>query len=237
MAERHPSRTLLLVPQPGRARRARRAAVDPLLPDRRPCGLRRGDRADAARQPCVGAGVDRAAASDLGPAGVLPLARPAGVGLERVRAARRDRRPADRRLDRVAGPARRATRGSRSSSTQVVVSDIAWERTERWRSLLASLWPDIAAVTRDSRPGHARAGPPARRLAALAARARRRAWRSRSASGSRGSISTASRRRSRPASRRTRATSCRRSSTASPATRSTKPPFAPPPPRSDDHGL
>lgn len=28
----------------------------------------------------------------------------------------------------------------------VVVSDIAWERTERWRSLLASLWPDIRDV-------------------------------------------------------------------------------------------
>jgi glucose-6-phosphate dehydrogenase assembly protein OpcA len=28
----------------------------------------------------------------------------------------------------------------------VVVSDIAWERTERWRSLLASLWPGIAEV-------------------------------------------------------------------------------------------
>jgi hypothetical protein len=30
--------------------------------------------------------------------------------------------------------------------SRVVVSDIAWERTERWRSLLASLWPDIAQV-------------------------------------------------------------------------------------------
>ena len=29
---------------------------------------------------------------------------------------------------------------------KVVVSDIAWERTERWRSLLASLWPDIGGV-------------------------------------------------------------------------------------------
>jgi hypothetical protein len=29
----------------------------------------------------------------------------------------------------------------------VVVSDIAWERTERWRTLLASLWPEIASVT------------------------------------------------------------------------------------------
>jgi hypothetical protein len=29
---------------------------------------------------------------------------------------------------------------------RVVVSDIAWERTERWRSLLASLWPEIGGV-------------------------------------------------------------------------------------------
>jgi hypothetical protein len=28
----------------------------------------------------------------------------------------------------------------------VAVSDIAWDRTERWRSLLASLWPGIASV-------------------------------------------------------------------------------------------
>jgi hypothetical protein len=30
--------------------------------------------------------------------------------------------------------------------SRVVVSDIAWERTERWRSLLASLWPDVGGV-------------------------------------------------------------------------------------------
>jgi hypothetical protein len=29
---------------------------------------------------------------------------------------------------------------------QVAVSDIAWDRTERWRGLLASLWPEIDAV-------------------------------------------------------------------------------------------
>jgi glucose-6-phosphate dehydrogenase assembly protein OpcA len=29
-----------------------------------------------------------------------------------------------------------------------VVSDIAWARTERWRSLLSSLWPSIAGVKR-----------------------------------------------------------------------------------------
>jgi glucose-6-phosphate dehydrogenase assembly protein OpcA len=30
--------------------------------------------------------------------------------------------------------------------SSVVVSDIAWERTERWRRLLASLWPDVGSV-------------------------------------------------------------------------------------------
>jgi glucose-6-phosphate dehydrogenase assembly protein OpcA len=30
--------------------------------------------------------------------------------------------------------------------SHVVVSDIAWERTSRWRRLLASLWPEIAEV-------------------------------------------------------------------------------------------
>jgi hypothetical protein len=30
---------------------------------------------------------------------------------------------------------------------RVAVSDIAWDRTERWRGLLASLWPGIADVT------------------------------------------------------------------------------------------
>ena len=29
---------------------------------------------------------------------------------------------------------------------RVAVSDIAWERTERWRSLLASLWPGVGSV-------------------------------------------------------------------------------------------
>jgi glucose-6-phosphate dehydrogenase assembly protein OpcA len=31
---------------------------------------------------------------------------------------------------------------------RVVVSDIAWTRTSRWRPMLASLWPDIAGVER-----------------------------------------------------------------------------------------
>ena len=30
---------------------------------------------------------------------------------------------------------------------QTAVSDIAWARTSRWRSLLATCWPDIAGVS------------------------------------------------------------------------------------------
>ena len=83
-----------------------------------------------------------------------------------------------------------------------VVSDIAWARTERWRSLLASLWPGIADVQRDPRPRHARAGASARGLAALAARPRRRGGgrRARAARGHR--PRRRARRRSRPGSRR-----------------------------------
>ena len=111
---------------------------------------------------------------------------------------------------------------------QVVVSDIAWERTERWRSLLASLWPEIAEVRAIRVQGTRAQGASARRLAALAPGPRRRGRRSRNASGSRASSSTGALPRSRPASRRTRATSSRPSSTASAATRSTKQPSAPP---------
>src|SRR5947208_1858831 len=71
----------------GRAGRARRPGGDSLLPDRRPRGVRRGDRAEPARQPRPGARVDRAAAAHLGPAGVLPLARPAAVRERSLRAA------------------------------------------------------------------------------------------------------------------------------------------------------
>jgi hypothetical protein len=39
-----------------------------------------------------------------------------------------------------------AYRGLAELFDRCAVSDIAWARTERWRSLLASLWPDIADV-------------------------------------------------------------------------------------------
>ena len=57
------------------------------------------------------------------------------------------RRPPDRRQHRMAGPAR-AVRRARGVFDRVVVSDIAWARTSRWRRQLASLWPGIAEVKR-----------------------------------------------------------------------------------------
>jgi glucose-6-phosphate dehydrogenase assembly protein OpcA len=39
-------------------------------------------------------------------------------------------------------------RGLTEIFDRVVVSDIAWARTSRWRPMLASLWPDIAGVQR-----------------------------------------------------------------------------------------
>ena len=39
-------------------------------------------------------------------------------------------------------------RGLSEIFDRVAVSDIAWARTSRWRSMLASLWPDIAGVQR-----------------------------------------------------------------------------------------
>ena len=82
------------------------------------------------------------AAADRRSAGLRALARDARVR-RGVRRARGRRRPADRRLDRVAtmSTLRTATTSSRSASTAPSISDIAWERTERWRRELAGAWP------------------------------------------------------------------------------------------------
>ena len=158
MAERHPSRTLLLVPRPDEADGLDARALGPVLPGRRSRVCGEVIELDAARRAGGGAGVDRAAAADLGPAGVLPLARRAAVRVDRARAAGRGHRPAGRRLDGVGRTCPVRTRSSRSSSTG------ARSRTSRGRarsagaSLLASLWPGIADVQAAARPRHARAG-------------------------------------------------------------------------------
>ena len=69
----------------------------------------------------------------------------------------------------MAGPAR-AVRGLGRVFDRVVVSDIAWARTSRWRRQLASLWPGIAEVKRIRVTGTAAQAQLLARLAALAAR-------------------------------------------------------------------
>ena len=86
MAERHPSRTILLVPDPDSGDEPhRRDGLARVLrdPGRRAQRLLGGDRAAAARHAREGAGVDRRAAADLRPAGVPALARRAAVGRRR----------------------------------------------------------------------------------------------------------------------------------------------------------
>ena len=146
MAERHPSRTLLLVPHPERDGRPRRAGVGALLPARRPRDLRRGDRVDAARRARGGAGVDRAAAPDLGPAGVLPLARPAGVGRRRRSSSCRRRSTGWSSTRRSGRTCRRTTRISRRSSTGSRCRTSRGTARSGGAGLLASLWPGIADV-------------------------------------------------------------------------------------------
>ena len=82
----------------------------------RPRGAVGGDRASAARRRGPSSRLARPAAADLGPAGVLPLAGRAALGLHGARRARLGVRPARRRLVRVAraaAPLRAARRALR----------------------------------------------------------------------------------------------------------------------------
>ena len=143
MAERHPSRTVILAraAAQGRPRRDRRRR---LLRSRGvgAGGLVGGRRAAAEGRPGEGARVDRAAAPDPGPARLLPLARRAALG--------------DGELDQLVGVVDRLVvdstewKGIPAAFDRLVdlfgsvaVSDIAWTRTREWRIRLAELWPDI----------------------------------------------------------------------------------------------
>ena len=141
MAERHPSRTLLLVPHP-----EAEDGIDAELSircfpvgDRAVCGevielALRGSRSQAPASIVLPLLV-----SDL-PVfcrwrGEPPVRRVS------VRAARRHRRPA-RSSTRPSG----ATLAAATSSTlfeRTAVSDIAWSRTLKWRAELARFWPSI----------------------------------------------------------------------------------------------
>ena len=147
LAERHPSRTIVLVPEPdadedgleaeGRGRR---------LPGRRrPADLRRDDSHPPQGQARLGARERRAAALPARSARVPALARRPflRVGLVRSLVDVVDRLI----VDSTEWPELPAPYGPLADVfDRVVVSDIAWARTSRWRRQLASLWPGIADV-------------------------------------------------------------------------------------------
>ena len=146
MAERHPSRTLLIVPQPGSKKDGLDAEVSIRcypVGDRAVCGevielTLRGGRASAPASIALPLLI-----SDL-PVFCRWRGQPDWdspefgqlVGI------------VDRLIvDSTEWPELPSAYGRLAELfARVVVSDIAWERTERWRSLLASLWPGIKDV-------------------------------------------------------------------------------------------
>ena len=181
MAERHPSRTILLVPR----RRTRSRGSTSTLSVR--C-FSSGDRAVASEviwlrlrgDRRAGAGVARAAARDLRPAGVPALARRAAVRRAAVRAARRGRRPA-----------RSSTRPSGTSSRYARARGGLRARGRLGHRVGAD------ATTGASQLARLLAGDRASRRSACAARAPRRRC---CAAGSRRGSAARSARSSRPAS-------------------------------------
>jgi glucose-6-phosphate dehydrogenase assembly protein OpcA len=147
MAERHPSRTLLLVPHPEQDDGLDATVSIRCFPvgDRAICGevvelLLRGNRSAA-----PGSIVLPLLISDLPvfcrwrgqpPFGATELEQLVGI--------------ADRLIvDSTEWPDLPGAYAQLAELfDRVAVSDIAWDRTERWRGLLASLWPDIAGVKR-----------------------------------------------------------------------------------------
>jgi glucose-6-phosphate dehydrogenase-like protein OpcA len=148
LAERHPSRTIVLVPDP-EADDALEASVEV---DRFPSGQGRDVAVETIRLRLCG---ERAAA----PASVVqPLLLPDLPVFLRWR----DLPPFGRRefegmldvVDRLIVDSTEWEGLPRPYAKlaevfpRVVVSDIAWARTSRWRPMLASLWPGIADVKR-----------------------------------------------------------------------------------------
>jgi glucose-6-phosphate dehydrogenase assembly protein OpcA len=145
MAERHPSRTLLLVPKPDEPDGLDAQLSIRCFPigDRAVCGevielILRGDRASAPASIALPLLI-----SDL-PVFVRWRGEPEWDSAE---------------LEQLVGIVDRLVVDSTEWENipagyarlvelfdRVAVSDIAWERTERWRNLLASLWPGIADV-------------------------------------------------------------------------------------------
>ncbi len=118
LGERHPSRGILLFPEPSGGRRDRREGLGARLPAARGAAPRRGrgHRAHAARAARVGAGQHRHAAPGLRPARLPPLARRAPLRRARARADGRRLRSARRRFA-SSGTTRPVRTGSSSRSS------------------------------------------------------------------------------------------------------------------------
>lgn len=145
MAERHPSRTLLLVPKPGEADGLDAQVSIRCFPvgDRAICGevielVLRGNRASAPASIALPLLI-----SDL-PVFCRWRGRPGWDSAEFEQLVG----IVDRLIvDSTEWPDLPGAYGPLAELfPRVVVSDIAWERTERWRSLLASLWPEVGGV-------------------------------------------------------------------------------------------
>jgi hypothetical protein len=145
MAERHPSRTLLLVPRPDAPDGIDAAVSIRCFPisDRAVCGevielVLRGNRASAPASIVLPLLI-----SDL-PVFLRWRGQPPWESTEFEQLIG----IVDRLVvDSTEWPDLPAAYGRLAELySRVTVSDIAWERTERWRSLLASLWPEIGEV-------------------------------------------------------------------------------------------
>jgi Glucose-6-phosphate dehydrogenase subunit len=145
MAERHPSRTLLLLPRPDESDGLDAEVAIRCFPvgDRAICGevielTLRGNRVEAPASIVLPLLI-----SDLPvfcrwrgqpPFGSEPFEQLIGIVDRLV-------------VDSTEWPDLPGAYGTLAEYfDRTAVSDIAWARTERWRSLLASLWPDIAGV-------------------------------------------------------------------------------------------
>jgi len=149
MAERHPSRTILLLPQPN-------AGSD-------------GIDASVALECYAVPGVDREVCSEVieltlrGPRAKAPasIVEPLLISDLPVFLRWRGEPPwGSQELDQLVGVTDRLIvdstewddlpfpyRNLSGLFARTAVSDIAWARTSRWRALLASLWPDVADVS------------------------------------------------------------------------------------------
>ncbi|MFL6038891.1 MAG: glucose-6-phosphate dehydrogenase assembly protein OpcA [Gaiellaceae bacterium] len=148
LAERHPSRTLVLLPQPDEED-GLEAGVDvdvyPAGEGRQICTETIRIKLNGRRAVAPASVVEPLLLPDL-PAflrwrGLPPYGDAAFDGLVDV---------ADRLIvDSTEWPdLPESYRGLTEVFDRVAVSDIAWARTSRWRPQLASLWPDIAGVER-----------------------------------------------------------------------------------------